>query len=512
MLCLRTTSFPLPTLSHWYTMPVSDDPLDEVLKPPSNETQEQCQLRLAREAEAKRVSMAIDASIKAERQARRKKRIVRLLLLGQSESGKFRSSNSPHFPLNRLWVQGNQRPWDVRRYDILKGFKMLIWLLEFQRLYTPTAFREERILWRAVIQLNIVRSIRTILEALSYPTSASPYSSPELRGRNTSRVRPSNVSMTNSPPLPPMSVDVMGNRRASYGNGNEFDIQISHGSPLHYPPSPARYIRPSDRDPDPDSDTELTVANNSVDHNHSPRSDPVSSTTTLTTTPLDALKARLLPLRHIEALLIAKLVPPNEDEATHFAGPSIYQNGGYPSPSGNGGYPSPSGNSMYTVNSYGRGHGRSQSHCNRNQEIFVRPGAGWKGALARARVNFTGYSSSGGSSSSSSSSNNGDNTAQRPMSAGNTGLETPDEPQEVLYSCRKDMLQLWNDRGIREILRRKKIRMEDASGLWVYLISVNVDLNSLRLFVEVFWMTLTALPPWNICHLTTMYSKRDSRR
>jgi len=65
----------------------SDDPLDEILKPPPDESLEQRHLRLEREAEAKRVSQAIDASIKAERTARRKKRIVRLLLLGQSESG-----------------------------------------------------------------------------------------------------------------------------------------------------------------------------------------------------------------------------------------------------------------------------------------------------------------------------------------------------------------------------------------------------------------------------------------
>lgn len=92
--CRAWKQLPLPTLSHhvsWYTMPVSDDPLDEVLRPPPNETPEQRQIRLTREAEAKRVSMAIDASIKAERQVRRRKRIVRLLLLGQSESGKYQS-------------------------------------------------------------------------------------------------------------------------------------------------------------------------------------------------------------------------------------------------------------------------------------------------------------------------------------------------------------------------------------------------------------------------------------
>jgi hypothetical protein len=67
-----------------------DDPLDEVLRPPPNESPEQRDLRLAHEEEAKQISLAIDASIKAERQARKKKRIVRLLLLGQSESGKLR--------------------------------------------------------------------------------------------------------------------------------------------------------------------------------------------------------------------------------------------------------------------------------------------------------------------------------------------------------------------------------------------------------------------------------------
>lgn len=66
---------------------LSDDPLDEALRPPADETIEQRELRLEREGEAKKISLAIDASIKAERQARRRKRIVRLLLLGQSESG-----------------------------------------------------------------------------------------------------------------------------------------------------------------------------------------------------------------------------------------------------------------------------------------------------------------------------------------------------------------------------------------------------------------------------------------
>lgn len=66
---------------------MNNDPLDEALKPPPDESPEERESRLSREEEARQVSLAIDASLKAERQARRKKRIVRLLLLGQSESG-----------------------------------------------------------------------------------------------------------------------------------------------------------------------------------------------------------------------------------------------------------------------------------------------------------------------------------------------------------------------------------------------------------------------------------------
>lgn len=96
LLCLEAI---LLVLIFLYTndpfMIMSDDPLELALRPPPDETLEQRNRRLAHEEEAKRISLAIDASIKAERQARRKKRIVRLLLLGQSESGK--SLLSRHF-------------------------------------------------------------------------------------------------------------------------------------------------------------------------------------------------------------------------------------------------------------------------------------------------------------------------------------------------------------------------------------------------------------------------------
>ena len=101
------SSFPLTTMraSSQTSVTPSDDPLDEFLKPPPDETPEQAAIRLQREEQARQISQAIDASIKAERQARKKRRIVRLLLLGQSESGAFSSlsysSNVTHIPVRR---------------------------------------------------------------------------------------------------------------------------------------------------------------------------------------------------------------------------------------------------------------------------------------------------------------------------------------------------------------------------------------------------------------------------
>ncbi|KIK04848.1 hypothetical protein K443DRAFT_400733 [Laccaria amethystina LaAM-08-1] len=394
-------------------MPVrtTDDPLDEVLKPPPDESPEDRTIRLQNEAEAKRVSLAIDASIKAERHARRKKRIVRLLLLGQSESGKSTT------------------------------------LRQFQRLYTPTAFREERILWRAVIQLNIVRSIRTILDALTFPSTSphtSPYSSPRSRERTISR-----------PPLP--------NHHEQYnGNGNDTTLTFGSSSPPranrhhHHHHSP-----PSNPDSDGDSESDFVHPHQYIHHHHPHRSPRSNPSITLAPTPLDALKARLLPLRHIEALLIAKLVPPNEEEATHFARADAGTSAGASS-------------SSSTSHSGGGGGGSStSSHAYRNQEIFVRPGPGWKGGLARARVNYpgSGYgyghgSDDGVKQNKNNGSGNG-NGAARPMSAGNTGLETQDEPQEVLNMCRRDMIALWHDEGVRDVLRRRKIRIEEGSGFFL---------------------------------------------
>ena len=316
-------------------------------------------------------------------------------------------------------------------------------LAEFQRLYTPTAFREERILWRAVIQLNIVRSVRTVLDALTFPSTSrrtSPYFSPRSRAHMIFR-----PPLPNHPPLP--------SKYELYNeNGNDTTLTFGSSSsprvnkhPHHHPHSP-----PSNPDSDGDSESDFVHPHQHIHRPH--RSPPFNSSITLApTSGLDALKARLLPLWHIEALLIAKLVPPNEEEATYFTRAGARTSAGASS-------------SSSTSNS-DAGSGYGTNHVYRNQEIFVRPGQGWKGGLARARVNCSssgnGYGGDDGVKQ-----NNGSGSGAGPTIVGNsTGLETQDELQEVLNICRSDMIALWRDEGVRDVLRRRKIRLEEGSGL-----------------------------------------------
>lgn len=78
-----------PRYQETFRARASSDPLSAALAPPPGETLEQKELRLKAEAEAKRVSDGIDDMIRQERHDRKRGRAeVKVLLLGQSESGK----------------------------------------------------------------------------------------------------------------------------------------------------------------------------------------------------------------------------------------------------------------------------------------------------------------------------------------------------------------------------------------------------------------------------------------
>lgn len=107
------------------------DPLSAALLPPPNESPEDREKRLKAEAEAKKRSDNIDRMLREGERQNRRKKVVKVLLLGQSESGKSTT------------------------------------LKQFQLLHAPAAFHAERIAWRFVIYLNLLQSVRRILEAIS---------------------------------------------------------------------------------------------------------------------------------------------------------------------------------------------------------------------------------------------------------------------------------------------------------------------------------------------------------
>ncbi|KAJ3988831.1 guanine nucleotide binding protein, alpha subunit [Lentinula detonsa] len=125
-----------------------NDPLTLAIAPPPNETPVEREQRLAEEKKAKEVSDSIDEEINAQRLAEKKEDSVKVLLLGQSESGKTTT------------------------------------LKNFQLINSPKAFKAERASWRAVVQLNVARSIRIIIDAITraQQASSSSPSSPVAQG------------------------------------------------------------------------------------------------------------------------------------------------------------------------------------------------------------------------------------------------------------------------------------------------------------------------------------------
>ncbi|KAH9019103.1 G-protein alpha subunit-domain-containing protein [Lactarius hengduanensis] len=122
----------------------SNDPFEAVLRPPPDETPAQREMRILAEQQASKPD-------------------VKILLLGQSESGKSTTlkRRSPHHSsfwarYGRIYIYVS----DGRMPPLGLCLQASIYLAQFQLLHTPAAFQAERIAWRTVIYLNLVRSVR----------------------------------------------------------------------------------------------------------------------------------------------------------------------------------------------------------------------------------------------------------------------------------------------------------------------------------------------------------------
>ncbi|PFH53457.1 hypothetical protein AMATHDRAFT_137279 [Amanita thiersii Skay4041] len=114
--------------------PAQNDPFIELMRPPPDETPAQLMARRKRELDAQRISDKIDEQIKKERAlSKKEKTVTKVLLLGQAES-------------------------------------------DFRMRYAPEEWQRERNGWRAVVQLNIVRSISLILRVVEAELNGEPLS------------------------------------------------------------------------------------------------------------------------------------------------------------------------------------------------------------------------------------------------------------------------------------------------------------------------------------------------
>ncbi|KAJ7080029.1 guanine nucleotide binding protein, alpha subunit [Mycena belliarum] len=142
-----------------------EDPLTAALAPPPNETPAEREHREREEAEARRVSDEIDAQLRKERESEKKRKPVKLLLLGQSESGKTATLKS------------------------------------FQLLYCKRQWSEERTSWRCVILLNLVRNMNDILDILCREMAEQSPSLPPPISRRQSISAGAGPSSPRFPPL-----------------------------------------------------------------------------------------------------------------------------------------------------------------------------------------------------------------------------------------------------------------------------------------------------------------------
>ena len=255
--------------------------------------------------------------------------------------------------------------------------------LDLQLAFAPKAWRTERASWRAVIQLNLVRSINTILDVLNaemtraagHPTS--PVTSPFMRPVTSPTVAP-NANESSSP--------------TSESPSSQLPFQFSHTHAL--------------------------------------------------------LKLRLAPLRRVEADL-KQLIGAATDEPSDIPGLSLYGNGNG-STSGNG-----SGSGTWAaddLNAAAPFDGASAGTVRRRpSEYYVRSNASWREAVRSAYHKLSGN-------------DDGSSNGSGRGSGGTDGSKLEDAT-EIIASCAEDMKALWEDATVRDVLKRRRIRMELAPGL-----------------------------------------------
>ncbi|EMD34541.1 heterotrimeric G-protein alpha subunit [Gelatoporia subvermispora B] len=347
-----------------------EDPLTRAMAPPPDESQEERNTRLRREADAQRISDEIDERIGQDRAAwRRNKSLFKLLLLGQSESGKSTT------------------------------------LKNFQLAFARRAWQAERASWRAVIQLNLIRSVNTVLDvftdelARADAAARSPSSSPPFRPTSVAD-RPALFALA-QPLVPTDSAGSDHNHSSTLPRPRTQPVRRAHSA--HVVPAASQ----SKQSPPPPL--------------------PFASKHSL-------LKLRLAPLRRVEADLTRRLGAASVDE--QFDAPEAA------TPSEIGSASAGDSDDLMVATPFDVAYARARRAPG---EPFVRAHRSWRDSLgehSRGRL------------------------GRRRGESSDREMDT-DDATEVIASCAEAIAELWADEVVQEMLRRRKMRLDHGPGFFL---------------------------------------------
>jgi hypothetical protein len=339
------------------------DPISAALLPPPNESAVDREKRLRAEELAKKISDDIDEMLKVERNEKRKKQPVKVLLLGQSESGKSTT-------LKRTFMSVSSS---------LMFRSLTLTLLRVPTVTHASGLHAERTAWRFVIYLNLVRSIRRILDAIA----------PDYETLNSHTLGDDDDENAEAASVIISSAD---------GTSSSY-----HGIKGH------------------------------EDYQH-----------------------RLAPLLILEQKLITLLSDEEDNEEREATRLATTWNASSSSPFSIHGpkVPPDLSGSLAVVIPQTVIHPSPSSPLSpqSTQEISVKTTSNWKKAL-----------SLGGRMKSPKSPHSGELEGW---------WEDPDDPVHILNRCAPAMLDLWKDPNVKQRLTEKRLRLEESSGLWVFLIAL----------------------------------------